>query len=604
MDLQKPKKSRPDTHDQDDSSDYRVNGYGPAGVMENDDTDPRQDLEHEVTVKLDTKRDISSSSALQPLVKAPRLMTLPLRRRVSRITAARIPKGIPLDSRQKTRLRYADMIPPVTKETLSELDLERIMQNIQLRVDANFESGLHFLLDLNGEKGRQKKIMTDEYWEALSIEITIYAYVNMNRPRTSEIDMVHVPDMMTLMKDENLFQPRLPTMFETLHGILMTLVPEKDHPSVSQHLDISHLMQQVHKGVLDLVSLSKWLADLLKMHCAPMRDHLADEMAAEIGTGSTQADVGMLVGGLRKLFSILEMMKLDVANHQLGAYQIVLIENTIPFLHDYFSRRITAHEFKVDETKAWYQGVQQRMPESLKDGMNRSFYPLSILLYGLCEQLLLSGEQAKLPEHFEFDLARLWRLRSEVQKIINVHVCWSILESLFQGLNLKRSFNSKMHLSFVTRISALLEEDKDSKSKPPGLGTHLPNDSCIAMEIARTVCAAIGQVDVISDGILEQVEDAVKKSFTSDSVQLQLVRNCVHQQLLQATCEIAERYVSMTPLEICESQRRQAYLQSSSSDFSFIATKLAHIGVLHWRVWAPLVYVPQASVVHELSAEP
>lgn len=152
--------------------------------------------------------------------------------------------------------------------------------------------------------------MTDEYWEALSIEIMIYTYVNMNRPQAGEIGMVHVPDMMTLMKDENLFQPRLPIMFETLHGILMTLVPEKDHPSVSQNLDISHLMQQVHKGVLDLVSLSKWLADLLKMHCAPMRDHLADEMAAEIGTGSTQADVAMLVSGLRKLFSVLEMMKL------------------------------------------------------------------------------------------------------------------------------------------------------------------------------------------------------------------------------------------------------------------------------------------------------
>jgi hypothetical protein len=217
---------------------------------------------------------------------------------------------------------------------------------------------------------------------------------------------------------------------------------------------------------------------------------------------------------------------------------------------------------------------------------------------------LLSDEQAKLPEPFEFDLARLWRLRSEVQKIINVHICWSILESLFQGLNLKRPFNSKLHSSFVMRISALLEEDKDSKPTPPGLGTRLPNDSCVAMEMARTVCAAIGQVDGISDDILEQVEDAIKKSFASDSVQLQLVRNCVHQQLLQATCEVAQRYVSMTPLEICESQQRQAYLQSSSSDFSFIATKLAHIGVLHWRVWAPLVYVSQASVVHELSAEP
>jgi hypothetical protein len=245
------------------------------------------------------------------------------------------------------------------------------------------------------------------------------------------------------------------------------------------------------------------------------------------------------------------------------------------------------------------------MPQSLKEGTNRSFYPLSVLLYGLCEPLLLSDEQTKLPEPFEFDLARLWRLRSEVQKIINVHVCWSILESLFQGLNLKRPFNSKLHSSFVMRISALMEDDKDPKSKPSDLHTRLPNDSGVAMEIARTVCVAIGQVDGISDDILQQVEDTIKKSFASDSVQLQLVRNCVHQQLLQATCEVAQRYVSMTPLEICESQRRQAYLQSSSSDFSFIATKLAHIGVLHWRVWAPLVYVPQASaVVHELSAEP
>lgn len=281
-----------------------------------------------------------------------------------------------------------------------------------------------------------------------------------------------------------------------------------------------------------------------------------------------------------------------------------MIENTIPFLHDHFSRRITAHEFKVDETKAWYLGLQQRMPESLKNVTSRSFYPMSVLLYGLSEQLLLLDHQVKLPEPFEFDLARLWRLRSELQKIINVHVCWSILESLFQSLNVKRLFNSKVHSTFVMRILALLEEDKDSQSKSSGLGTPLSNDSGVAMEIARTVCVAIGQVDKISDDILQQVEEAVKKSFASDSVPLQLVRNYVQQHLLQATCEVAQRYVSMTPLEICESQRRQEYFQSSSSDFSFIATKLAHIGVLHWRVWAPLVYVPQAAVVHELSAEP
>jgi T-complex protein 11 len=315
MDLQKPKKSRPEArNEQEEKSDYRVNGYKPStGVIDNDDNDPRQDPEHETTAaKLDTNRNTAKPSKLQPLEQAPKLISLPLRCRLlpPRIMAARIPKGIALDSRQINRLRHADMMPPVTKETLSELDLERIMQNVYLRMDANFEPELHFLPDLGGEKGRQKRIMADDYWEALSIEIMIYTYANMNRSQAGEIEIVHVPDLVAMAKDDNLFQPRLPVMFETLHGILMTLVPDRDHASVSQNLDISHLMQQVHKGVLDLVSLSKWLADLLKTHCAPMRDQLADEMAAEIGSGSTHADAAKVISGLRKLFKILELMKL------------------------------------------------------------------------------------------------------------------------------------------------------------------------------------------------------------------------------------------------------------------------------------------------------
>lgn len=310
MDLQKPKKSRPDTHDQDDSPEYRINGFGSAGVMEHDEIDHRQDLDHDVVVRRETQRDASPTTSSSPGLPQ-RLITLPLRRRISsQISVTRIPKGIPLSIQQKTRLRYADLTPPVTKETLSELDLERIMQNVQLRMDANFESGLHFLLDVSGEKGRQKKVLADEYWEALSIEVMIYSWVNTNRPKTNDVETFQVQDLAALMKNTGIFQPRLPLMFETLHGILLILVPEKDHPAVSEHIDVPHLMQQVRKRVLDLVSLSKWLASLLKMHCAPMRDHLADEMAEEIGNGSTHCDVGTLIGGLRKLFSILEIMKL------------------------------------------------------------------------------------------------------------------------------------------------------------------------------------------------------------------------------------------------------------------------------------------------------
>jgi T-complex protein 11 len=234
------------------------------------------------------------------------------------------------------------------------------------------------------------------------------------------------------------------------------------------------------------------------------------------------------------------------------------------------------------------------MSQPTKECANRSCFPLSVLLHGLCELLLCPG-QVKFPETFAIDIRRLWQLRVRVQKIIDVYGCWSILGSLIEGICPKFSYSPNMHSSFFMRISALMEKDSEKPhAKASSLGTRLLNDAGVAMEIARTICVAIGQVDEVSDDILEQVEDLMKKSFTNNSsIQLQLVRDCVHQQLLQATCELAQRYLTMSPLEICDSQRRQAYLQSPTSDFSCIATKLAHIGVLHWRVWAPLVYMPE-----------
>ena len=69
-------------------------------------------------------------------------------------------------------------------------------------------------------------------------------------------------------------------------------------------------MQQIRKGVLDMVGLAAWLAALLKTHCAPMRDEWADSMVKQIGVASESQDSRGIVDGLRTLFAILEAMKL------------------------------------------------------------------------------------------------------------------------------------------------------------------------------------------------------------------------------------------------------------------------------------------------------
>lgn len=313
MDLQKPKKSRADTHsDQEEASEYCVDGFGRSTdskkkTPENESLDPRQDAPGKgvaaemngVHIAKSLPRETTSPShrSLSSAAKVPK------KKSRSRTMTMLIPKALNLDDSQLKLLQSADLVPPVTKETLSELDLDRIMRNIHLRTDANFERDLHFKPDLDGEKGQKKRRAANDYWDALQIEISICAFCTRNN-----IEIYH--EYHSDPVDQAAFTPRLPTMFETLQDVLKTLVPERDHPSVVQNLDVPLLMQQVRKGVLDLVGLSTWLAGLLKMHCAPMRDKEADKMVEEIRAGYEHQDMAKVVNGLRTLFGILEMMKL------------------------------------------------------------------------------------------------------------------------------------------------------------------------------------------------------------------------------------------------------------------------------------------------------
>lgn len=217
--------------------------------------------------------------------------------------AISIPHALGLSSRDKRLLYRAKRHPPVTKKTLSELDLPCIMSNINLRMDANFDRDLHFKPDLDGEKGRRKRKEAADYWDSMATEIAIYAF-----------RAAHPDDKADEQSDQEsprrTFEPRLPVMFETLQEVIKTLVPVQDHPSVMQNLEVPLLMQQVRKGVLDMVALATWMAALLKTHCAPMRDEWADRMVEQITEGSQSQEPKEIVNGLQTLFAILEAMKL------------------------------------------------------------------------------------------------------------------------------------------------------------------------------------------------------------------------------------------------------------------------------------------------------
>lgn len=301
MDLQRTKETRRNTPGkQEEGTEGPLNAYGSNG-RSNDFT------QNEATAHSKAAAPTGTTSK-RPQHKNPRRISPTPAVRPSGVQppsskAMGIPKALQMSARDQKLLLVAKRHPPVTKRTLSELDLPCIMSNINLRMDANFDRDLHFKPDLDGEKGKRKRREAADYWSALAAEITIYNFyaafgTDITNSTAGERD------------SEQEFEPRLPVMFETLQDILKTLVPERDHPSVMQNLEVPLLMQQIRKGVLDMVGVASWLATLLKTHCAPMRDEWADRMVKQISSALESQDPVGVVNGLQTLFAILEAMKL------------------------------------------------------------------------------------------------------------------------------------------------------------------------------------------------------------------------------------------------------------------------------------------------------
>lgn len=64
--------------------------------------------------------------------------------------------------------------PQVTKATLSELDVNKIVHNPRLRHDINFDPDLHFRPNLDGEKGRKKTQKSSHFWDTMRKELQQY----------------------------------------------------------------------------------------------------------------------------------------------------------------------------------------------------------------------------------------------------------------------------------------------------------------------------------------------------------------------------------------------------------------------------------------------
>ncbi|KAI0086511.1 T-complex protein 11-domain-containing protein [Irpex rosettiformis] len=328
--------------------------------------------------------------------------------------------------------------PPINRETLKELDLEAILRNPQLRHDLLFDPGLQFRPTFSP----RKRNIAESYWIAIVRELetgcTCTTLDSNGKPieRRCVCSSIPIPvdkpiraysssGSFTTVRMPSRLRPLLTELLEVLISIIQPAIeprssgptapstststdveapasntlpglhPNLLHPHSQQNashvsylrsiLDIDLIQQEIGHGLFDPSGVFQAIGDIIRCYCAPMRDHSVDQMVelakscAPGGTG-TKNDA---VRAIRMCFEIMELMKLDVANHQLQTLRPYLVHSAAQFELKMFQEKTSnspsRNTLTLDGTRQWLQAAwdelatqPMRLPKSVTDTFFRA----------------------------------------------------------------------------------------------------------------------------------------------------------------------------------------------------------------------------------------
>ncbi|MCJ1390105.1 hypothetical protein MMC18_002963 [Xylographa bjoerkii] len=477
------------------------------------------------------------------------------------------------------QFRLASIEPPITKASLSELDLKRIINDPKLRHDLNFEVEIAFRPNYYGHKGEQKKAMASAYWTALALELAIYVGQRQQNilPATnlSTLYTNSCPSVHTLPTPR-----RLPQMFCVLREILKSLVPEAEWFSIEQALDVDFIMQQLHKGVCDLTGLIGWLGKLLMGSCSPCRDPTVIRMMQTVQQAVTDQDVQGIVSGIDQLFGILEIMKLDVANHQIRELKLLMIDDTVQFQQRYFLGKIQSG-MQVEEARLWYNSAVQhepQQPESLE--ACRSVFARAVID-------LVIGNEPCFPTTFVFDNDRLRALQAEFRNYIGQELCGKALDHILGLLGYIASPPSSIYQDLLHRVLRIEESLCVSDRS-------LMQSEDTVLEIVRTAYTACGLSSLPSDKHVAATKLYLMHAMDVNSTMYQSLECSLCSELEDIIDDELDTISTLTPLQILNHYHPTIAFPRSDvqrKGLQSMGERLAHIIVLHWWTWSPILYL-------------
>lgn len=235
---------------------------------------------------------------------------------------------------------------------------------------------------------RVKEIMQKAFWDCLESEL------NENPPSYD-----HAIKLLAEIK-ETLMSFLLPG-----HGRLQSRIEEV--------LDLPLIQQQAEKGALNIGQLSQFVVGMMGSLCAPCRDDDIHKLK----------EITEIVPLFKSIFSVLDLMKMDMANFALSTIRPRLMQQSVEYERTKFQEFLEKQPNALDYTEKWLEDTVKAIRESTTDVCTASSDPPSLLPLHVHNQAylrLLRWDHATepFPETVLMDRIRFQEMQQEAQHLV------------------------------------------------------------------------------------------------------------------------------------------------------------------------------------------
>lgn len=256
-----------------------------------------------------------------------------------------------------------------------------------------------------------------------------------------------------------------------------------------------------------------------------------------------------------------------------------MIDDTVHFEQKTFLQSI-ANGLECSDARRWLDSGHR-----LELDVANSQSSLPNVVRGILE--LISDDRPRpWPPSLMYDHNRLMALKIELHKVLYRRACFRSFDAILRSLGRRASLLPEVYERLWARIEAVLEIEFVGQSLTIGNRNS-------RLEITREACRICNIGGLPHDSLLRFAEWHIYSCVDSQSHHSRLLRNDIGQRLSGMVEAEVQHLKDMTPLEMLNygSQRPQDQsIDQESKWLSSIARRLAHISVLHWRIWAPILY--------------